>query len=121
MEIAIDLLMGLPGRGANSPENGQGHNGQGHNGQGDSGQGPVRAWHKLHTRLASTHAARANAAGHDSRFPVLAGGFADWGVQRTSGYASRAVNRTDSADGKIHAGMGEVVTGNLNVGCRGPK
>lgn len=85
------------------------------------GESPKFDWQGLHSRCAAAHAARAVFAEVDTRFPVLAGGFADWGMQRIPEYASRAINRTDSADGKIPAGMDSGIAGDPKPGGRGQK
>lgn len=86
-----------------------------------SGESPTFDWKGLHSRCVAAYAARAAIAPVDSRFPVLAGGFADWGMQRIPKYASRAINRTDSADGKIPAGMDSGTAGDPKPGGRGQK
>lgn len=110
MEIAIDLMANLRERTGPQQRDVRG-----------GGAEPVFEWSGLHARLAAAHAARAALQGADSGFPVLAGGFANWEVLRASGYASRAVNRNDLADGKIPAGIEGDIAGKPSAGGRGQK
>ncbi|WP_374530544.1 hypothetical protein [Novosphingobium sp.] len=110
MEIAIDLMSGLRARTAPNLRDAR-----------SGAESSVLDWHGLHGRLAAAHAARRILQADDSRFPVLAGGFANWEVLRSSHYASRAVNPIDLADGKIPAGIDGATAGELSACGRGHK
>jgi hypothetical protein len=102
MEFAKDLLSSLRGR-VSAPSQGV--------------PGGRIDWSELHARLGAAHAAARELVLGSGHGPAVAGGFAEWSSDFSAGSnPSRAVNRTDLADGKAAEGKENAIAGKTMTG-----
>jgi hypothetical protein len=80
---------------------------------------PAPAWGELHARFRAAHAAAAELSRGLAALAEPRGGFSEWRSPATAGNASRAVNRTDLADGKSAQCIDAVIAGQPETGGRG--